>query len=201
MCPYQRKLELIMIKSLKELYDALDDLFFDISNVCKNCKYDDCAGYIWLLQQEVSVLMKAGVEILQVNDISNFVNPFQGKENIDIEQVKPKCPWYKNRRCTVRSNRPLVCRMYPLNFATEGDNIYLVLHMDCDYSLNNQFNEEFHKRAIALFGNITDGFFAKILKTYILVDGITKFPDGPNNYKKLIKVNRLKSNLEKGGEL
>lgn len=180
-----------MIMTLAELYVALDKLFGGISDVCEYCTDDDCLGYLWLLPEETAVLYEAGVEILEVNEILTFVNPFKEGELIDVERVKPPCLWCQNRRCSIRSLRPLVCRMYPLNFAAEDGNIYLVLQLDCEYARQRGNNVEFHQQAVELFRRLDHQLFSQILDTFRLVDAISKFPVGPNRYLKLIDVKHL----------
>ena len=183
-----------MITDLAELYTACDDFFGDISRYCQICKYDDCAGYQWLLPDEVEELLNADIELLKINGEINIINPFQGRA-INIEEVKPQCPYYQGKRCSIRPLRPFICRIYPLNFATEGGKIYLVLHLDCDYSRCRQADIYFHQQAIDLFRQIEPRFFKSILSVYCKMDAITKFPEGPNKYLKLIDVEDIHSHI------
>ena len=188
-----------MIKALTQLYDALDKLFYGISDICKQCDYDDCMGYHWLLPEEAEKMLNADIELLEVNDCVSFINPFSLDEIIDVERLKPTCPWFKNHLCQIRPLRPLVCRMYPLSFAAECSKIYLVLHLDCEYSRKIQDNDEFQQKAINLFRQLSPGLFRRIINTYRLVDNLTKFPYGQNLYLKLADESQLIVNLKKGG--
>ncbi len=188
-----------MITNLVELYVALDELLDGISDVCQHCIDDDCLGYLWLLPEEAENFYEAGIELLEVNERLTFINPFTNGEVIDIEKVKPPCPYCQNRRCSIRAFRPFFCRMYPLNFATESDNIYLVLHLDCEYARQKEYDMEFHQRAINLFRRLDLQLFFQILGTYRLVEGISKFPAGNNRYlilKEVITMSKCKAVMD-----
>jgi len=180
-----------MITTLVELYIALDELFDGISDVCQHCADDDCLGYIWLLPEEMEKLYEASIELLEINKKIAFINPFINGDQIDIERVKPLCPWCQNRRCSIRSLRPFFCRIYPVNFATEAGSIYLVLHLDCEYARQREHDLEFHQMVIDLFRQLDPRFFSQILDTYCLVESISKFPAGNNRYLRLIDVKHL----------
>ena len=180
-----------MITTLVELYAALDELLDGISDVCQNCADDDCLGYLWLLPEEVENLYEAGVELMEVNEKMAFINPFANGDQIDVEKVKPPCPWCHSRRCSIRSLRPFFCRMYPVNFAAEDDHVYLVLHLDCEYARQREHDAEFHQMAIDLFRRLDPQLFSQILNTYRLVEAISKFPAGNNRYLRLIDVKHL----------
>lgn len=184
-----------MITTLVELYAALDELFDGISDVCQYCTDDDCLGYLWLLPEEAVNLYEAGVELLEVNGKITFINPFTNGDEVDVERVKPLCPWYQNRRCSIRFLRPFFCRMYPVNFAAEDDNIYLVLHLDCEYAKQHEHDVKFHQMAIGLFRRLNSQFFSQILNTYRLVETISKFPAGKNRYLRLIDVKHFENIL------
>lgn len=180
-----------MIRKLQGLYVALNRLFNGIGDVCLNCEFPRCQGYIWLLSEEAKRLYDRGVEILEVNDSISFINPFSESEKIDIEKVKPTCLWYRNGRCGIYKMRPLHCRMYPLSFATKNGIIYLVLHLDCLYAKIKIKDTIFIERAKAIFRRVDRKLFRKILETYQSVDRITKFPAGGNRIKRLIAVEEL----------
>ena len=185
-----------MIKTLKELYRQLSTLFC-ISSVCQECQFDDCKGYLWLLPEEAEDLYQRGVEILEVNNHLSFINPFINNRPVDIEEFKPDCPLCQNRRCLIYRRRPLVCRMYPLNFAKKGDKFYLVLHLDCRFSQQQVKNPDFLKRVATLFGNISPELLEKILDIYQKFDSISKFPKGPNRYHPLFPLDTYPA--RKGG--
>ncbi len=184
-----------MIKTLNELYKAMDKLFAGISDSCEKCDYDDCKGYIWLLPAESSKLFQAGVPILEVNEGISFISPFEEKD-IDVEKFKPDCLWCKERKCTIRKLRPLTCRMYPLNFLKKGDIIYLALHLDCLYSQSKKDDQEFKSKAIDLLKSIDQKLLNLILEVYLSYEGVTKFPFGPNRCMVLMPIGE-----QKGGKL
>ena len=177
-----------MIDTLQELYVCLDDFFKDISEVCTRCSYDDCMGYIWLLPDEVANFYEEGLSLLEVNDSIFFLNPFLEEEDVDITRLKPKCPYYKNKKCVIRNLRPFICRLYPLNFVLENGSIYLVLHSDCQYSKEKENDEKFKSCAIALVGQINPELWRKIIECYLSYDDVTDYSYGHNRYLKLFKV-------------
>lgn len=178
-----------MIKKLNELYKALGSLFLGISEVCQQCQDDDCQGFIWLVPQEAERLYQDGVEILEINNNISFLQSFTEKDKkINIEQFKPPCPFCKKKRCTIYSKRPLVCRMYPLAFATENGIVYLILHLDCLFSKQKAADVLFRDRAVTLFKRLHPRLLKKIMETYRCVDSISKFPEGPNKYLRLVVI-------------
>ena len=184
------------IKTLAELYAALDELLVGISETCSGCRDEDCKGYMWLLPQEVDPLLETSVSLLEINRRINFINPFLEDQLINVEQIKPVCPHCHSRLCTIRQLRPLVCRLYPLNFANENGNLCFVLHLDCQFALQHQDDDLFKQRAIDLIGAIDASLFDVIVETFLLVDGITKFPDGPNRYLKIAAIQDIRTDAK-----
>ncbi|OGH91945.1 MAG: hypothetical protein A2534_03885 [Candidatus Magasanikbacteria bacterium RIFOXYD2_FULL_39_9] len=182
------------IKTIDELYVALDELLAGISTVCTDCHDEDCKGYMWLLPVEADVLFEAGVSLLEVNDSINFINPFSDGQPLNIEQVKPSCSLCLNRLCTIHQIRPLVCRLYPLNFVSEDGKVYLVLHLDCPFANEHQDNEVFKQNAIKLIQSMAHSLFTVVIETFKSVDDITKFPDGSNRYLRLACLQDIRPN-------
>jgi Fe-S-cluster containining protein len=177
-----------MIITLQEFYQALDQLTDGISEVCTQCNYDDCMGYIWLLLEEVDQLYEKGISLLKINRDCFFINPFLEGEEVDVTKLKPRCPYCKSRKCAIREMRPFVCRFYPLNFACDRGKVYLVLHLDCQYAQEKASNTEFKARAVELIKQLDPKLLDRILKSYLSYDAITAFPYGPNRYLKLLQV-------------
>jgi len=178
-----------LINTLEELYDALDSLFCGISQICQECHEDDCKGYNWLLPREMDRLYENDVEILEINKNIYFIKPRFGKQDeVNIEMIKPECPLRKNKKCTIYSVRPLVCRMYPLNFSTERDTIYLVLHLDCLYSKKKKGDVVFLSQAVELIKDLNPRLLEEIKKIHRDFNSISKFPIGKNKYLRLSAV-------------
>lgn len=171
-----------MIDALEGLYLAFDYLFLDIERDCKQCEYDDCRGYVWLLRQEAERLIEEGVEVLEVNKHLFFINCFSvQKGKICVEEFKPVCPLLKAGRCTIHSQRPLVCRMYPLSFSISDGTLQIVLSLDCLYSRHKMENPVFKDRSLAILRQISHRLLGEIIGTYEMVLAISKFPRGQNN--------------------
>lgn len=180
-----------MISSIPQLYKAFDVLLEGISVVCTGCTDDDCKGFVWVLPEEEGPLLDAGASILTVNNQLAFLNPFDTQQAINVEQPKPDCLHCLSRQCTIRDVRPLVCRMYPLNFAIENGKVYLVLHLDCQFARQVEHDYEFRTRAIDLFRDIHRDLLSQMVEIYRKVHAISKFPDGPNRYLILSPVEAL----------
>ncbi len=172
-----------MIEKLNDLYISLDCLFQGINNTCQECQYDKCSGYVWLLEEESEMLYEKGIEIVQINNDLFFFNSFDTKDGgLDIEQFKPRCPFWKKEACSIYEIRPLSCRMYPLNFALEDGMLKLVLHMDCLFSERKFQETSLIKDSLSIFNQIDRNLLKSILSTYLKVIKISKFPKGDNNY-------------------
>lgn len=170
-----------MIKTLKGFYRAIDALLQGISKTCGQCRDDCCFGYVWLMPEESKRLYRQGFEIVEINRRACFINSFSdGKGGIDIGQFKPPCPYCKERKCTIRTKRPLVCRMYPLGFFHDEGIIKLALYLDCLFSRKKAEDDSFKKRATALFKTIDPSLLRKIIRAYMSVLEISDFPKGPN---------------------
>lgn len=180
-----------MIKTLQQLYKALDDLLVGVSKACKQCSYDDCKGYIWLLPEESLRLFEADIPILEINKSISFISPFKDEE-IDVERFKPDCPWCKKRKCTIRELRPLSCRMYPLCFLQKDGIVYLVLHLDCRYAQERKDDQEFKSKAQDLLQSIDPELMKLILDIYLSYESVTRFPFGPNRCQILAPIAKQK---------
>ncbi len=184
-----------MITTLAGLYRALDKLFSDIGPVCKecqeNCRYPDCHGYLWLLPEEAKRLLETGIEVVVINRKLYFINSFSdGKGGLDIEQMKPPCPYCKGGRCSIRHLRPFVCHLYPLGFSRESGKMELILYEDCLFSERNSSNREFRAEVIVLFKQIDPKFLQRITKVYKKVLDVSIFPEGPNRVSPVMALEK-----------
>lgn len=182
---------LLQIKTLEHLYRELDLLYQGIQKYCYNCKDIDCVGYVWLLPEEARKLHGEGIEILEVNNDIYFLNPFIGKQEINIEQFQPVCAWYRERKCVIYNNRPLICRMYPLCFTSEDGIIYLALDLNCHYSRQKLNDTFFLEQVIRTLKRIHKSFLREVVETFCSVDYISKFPKGNTKYLRLISLNKF----------
>jgi len=185
-----------VIKTIRGLYRAFDDLFQGIGSVCRECReknsYPDCQGYIWLLGEEAEKLLANNIEVAVANRRVFFINSFaDGKGGLDIEQIKPPCPHYKHGKCSIRSMRPLVCRMYPLGFSKERGKMSLVLYLDCLFSQKNRTNTSFLERTLVLFERIDPALLQRLICEYQRVLDLSRFPQGKN---KVLVIKSLKKN-------
>jgi len=187
------------IETLPQLYDALDELYRDIEQDCRDCQDPDCMGYVWLLKKEAERLYERGVPLVQVNNGPTFIHSFPttSKGQLDLSVRYPPCSQLctNSRRCSIYENRPLVCRLYPLGLETKADGtIVWALHRDC---LHIRRMEErgtlpnFEHRVRNIINNLSPELLEEIVKTYRTVDAISSFPEGENNYSSLQEVRHV----------
>ena len=181
------------ICSLKELYDALDELYRGIEQDCCGCQDPDCMGYVWLLKEEVERLYECGVSLVQVNNGPTFIHSFsataQGQPDLSVRY--PLCSQFciDSRRCSIYQDRPLTCRLYPLGLETKADGtIVWALHRDCLYVRRLEERgllSGFECQIRNIINNLSPQLLKEIVETYRAVDAISSFPDGENNYKEV----------------
>ncbi|MGC9611046.1 MAG: SPASM domain-containing protein, partial [Minisyncoccia bacterium] len=189
------------IETLPQFYEALDGLYRDIEQDCKECQDPDCMGYVWLLKQEADGLYECGVPLVQINNGPTFIHSFpanaQGQLNLSVRY--PPCSQLcaDNRRCKIHQDRPLTCRLYPLGFETKADGtIVLALHRDCLYARRLEERGllpdfEFHARNI--LNNLSPKLMEEIVETYRAVYAVSSFCYGENNYKEVCHVKMCRS--------
>ena len=125
------------IETLSQLYDALDDLYLYIGQDCRDCRYPDCMGYVWLLKKETERLYQRSVPLVQVNNGPTFIHSFPviaQRASRDLSVRYPPCSQLciDSRRCSIYQDRSLTCRLYPLGLETKADGtIVWALHRDC----------------------------------------------------------------------
>ena len=79
------------IKTKEELAFELNNLFKDIYKNCKNCKYIDCRGYIWLHPIEIKEICR-NANTIRINDEITFIDSFiRENGNINPSILQPKC--------------------------------------------------------------------------------------------------------------
>jgi Fe-S-cluster containining protein len=187
------------IKSLKDLYKELDNLYKGIHKFCKICKEEDCKGYVWLLPKETEEFVNKNIPLVEINKKLNFLDSFSRKNGIiNVEEVKPPCVFRGKRgKCTIYPIRPLICRLYPLDFKILKNQYHIVLHTDCLFVkrlIENKNIGQFFDKIINIFYNLNRILLKKILEEYKLIDSISKYPENykHNDYIKLLKVVNLK---------
>lgn len=178
------------IKTLAQFYSALANLYFGIEGDCRECQDRDCVGYVWLLKEEADRLYDCGVPLVQVNNGPSFIHSFPKKHDgqLDLSVQYPPCSQLcsKNRWCSIRENRPLVCRLYPIGLETKRDGaVFWALHRGCLHVRKMEeygFLPNFEWQARQIVENISPRLLKEILTSYRAVYAISDFPLGENNY-------------------
>ncbi|MBF0406242.1 MAG: YkgJ family cysteine cluster protein [Candidatus Riflebacteria bacterium] len=109
-------------KALSDLYDFFSQIHFES---CRNCV--DCCFQPWFLIEE-----KANMEAVFRNDI------------IEVDSVSmcnsPKCRFSSDGCCAIYKNRPLDCRLFPLDIIEyEGSYWWAVFKTCTKYSELKQY--------------------------------------------------------------
>jgi Fe-S-cluster containining protein len=126
------------IEILSQLNVAFDTLYQGIESDCKECQDPDCMGFTWLLEEEIPQLYDRGVPLVQINNGPSFIHSFPEKSDgqLDLSVRYPQCSQLclDSRRCSIHTDRPFVCHLYPLGLETTIDGtIVWALHRDCLY--------------------------------------------------------------------
>ena len=184
-----------IIKTLKELKKELDKLYKGVYKFCKNCQEEDCKGMVWLLPGELKNLLQKNIPLIEINRKLNFIDSFSKKNwLINIEEKKPSCILRKqNKKCYIYKIRPLICRLYPIDFKVIKKQIYIVLHIDCLFIkklIKKKKINQFIEKIIFLFYNLHQGLLKTMLNEYKSVNSISKYPTDykHNDYIKILKV-------------
>ena len=173
-----------MADYLIELCAAFDHLYRDIGPFCSGCQDHDCEGFVWLLEKEAETLYSHGIPIVEVNESLSFIHSFEEKGGcLMIEKPKPPCILRKNGLCSIYSDRPLVCRMYPVGFARHEGSLFLALHKDCRFSrsLSGDEKKSFFQKVLDILQSTSPELISEIKNTFERVDEISLFPTGPNS--------------------
>jgi len=189
------------INSLKRLYQELDKVYGKIYKFCHVCKEEDCKGYVWLLPREAKKLLKRNISIIEINKRFYFLDSFSRKEGmINVEREKPLCVFReKNGKCSIYPIRPLICRLYPLDFKILNKKFFIVLHTDCLFiqkMIEEKNISQFLKKVLNVFYNCDKGLLKEVFGEYKAINSISKYPKEykHDDYFKFLKV----VNLRKG---
>ena len=177
-----------MNSQICKLYSRFDSLYRDIHLVCSGCDDHDCEGFVWLLKEESFLLYDMGVPIMEINDSTFFIHSFEESNGeLLISKPKPPCRLRKEGFCSIYSSRPLVCRMYPVGFASVDDDILLVLHKDCKFSrsINGKAKALFIAKVIQILKEVSLDLLVEISDSFREVEKISAFPEGPNAFETL----------------
>jgi Fe-S-cluster containining protein len=119
-------------KNLEKAYRLTENIFPNISDVCKTCDIC-CRTYGWLLSEEAVIYQKVGVPVAIINDILHCIDSFQRNKNGKVVlSIIPKCIFYKNG-CSIYKDRPLECRFYPVETISFGKIIFIGINTECKF--------------------------------------------------------------------
>jgi Fe-S-cluster containining protein len=191
-------------KILFKFEKDLNHIYRDIHKECGKCGEKDCRGYIWLLKGETQRLIDNDISVIEINKKINFINTLcENKDKLNFKKISPKCIFRdKDKKCKIYKYRPLICKLYPIDFKIINNNFFIVLHTNClfvkNLTIKNKLNK-FIEKVLNLFYNINIDLLLDIIKTYKLIDNITKYSKDykHNDYIKIIKINLKNKNMSK----
>lgn len=132
-----------MPNNLKEFYCRLEKLSSSVKLYCSDCERHCCRGFIYLLDEEAETLLRNDTSVLEYHNKRNengyMLDTYPRDENGEFvpKAFAPVCPnrYASSGRCSVYSNRPLVCRLYPIDIQEikNKSDIYWVVHKKCDF--------------------------------------------------------------------
>ncbi len=164
------------MNNIKEIYKNIDSILSDMKPTCSNC-YNCCKSYSWLLRDEVKIFSKLAIPLIRINNKVFCIDSFKrnNKNEIVLDDKIPECRFYKNKKCSIYSNRPFFCRFYPILFRSKGEKIIFVLDKNCFYVkfLNKNDIKNIRDGFDAFLSNINRKFIIKIISDLYEVSKIT----------------------------
>ncbi len=191
------------INSIEDLYKELNFLYKGIYNFCKVCKEEDCKGYVLLLPEEAQKL-SSRVPLVEINQKLYFLDSFiRENKEIKVDKTKPPCVLNKrnNKKCSIYPMRPLICRLYPLDFRILKGEIYIVVHTDCLYIqrlISTKTIPQFLEKVLNVFYSCNRELLRTILEYYQEINSIFEYPEDykHNDYFRFLKVVKLKQGIK-----
>lgn len=173
--------------------ENLDRLFDGISCDCKNCKYIDCRGYVWLHPCEVKEISTV-TDTVTINGKIVFIDSFTREDSkIDPGRFQPPCRLRDCRgRCLIQGIKPVVCMLYPLNLRMIGGELWLVLNEDCLFVDNLKKRgglKRFTDNIRLLWDRLGNKFRNDLIDTFKEVDAVSSYPTDYHN--EIIKIIRI----------
>lgn len=157
---------------IEELYSIFENEKFLECDGCSLCCY-----FPWLLREEYD----PHLEVF-------------GKDIKDIEGVafildESRCKYAVNNRCGLYSDRPLDCRLFPLDIIEVDDEYWWCIFTICPK------HEDIKKKLIPLIPKLENSITAEMFEQYKKQISITKKIYLPYKLKKYQLVRKFNSNL------
>ncbi len=169
-------------------------MFKEIDKFCSVCR-DCCKSYCWLLEEEVKILSKLDVPILQLNK-AFCIDSFERRDKKILLDNIPTCRFFKKRKCSIYPYRPLFCRLYPIQLIFNSkQQILFVIDLDCPFASqrNKQDLYQISLKLKYLLTKMDKQLLHSIVKQYYEVHKITKIYR--KNFIKLLRVHLGKDKL------
>lgn len=174
-----------MIKTWAELRNRIKDVYPNITESCKNCKYPDCRGYIYLLDNEIDEIVENDIPVLCINHNVFLVNNFRKNDGLfDLTEYSPRCKLRcNNGMCSIQNIKPFVCLFYPIIIEKYCDGKhYWSLHKQCQYYVDLKergIKEKIIMEFLSLLDEISCEMYDEIVDAYFKYDRImvTEYTD------------------------
>jgi hypothetical protein len=165
-----------MKSSLNPVVRSLYDIFKGIDfTECKDC--NKCCFSPWFLKEEYEY----------------FLDKFQQtiKEVDSIDLIPEFCVYKKENKCTFYKDRPLDCRMFPLDIIEEDNVYYWIIFTTCPK------HQQIRKKLIPLIPKLEEKITGDILRQYKDQIAVTKKIYDPYRLKQYEKIREFQEHKKK----
>ncbi|PJE81685.1 hypothetical protein COU58_01205 [Candidatus Pacearchaeota archaeon CG10_big_fil_rev_8_21_14_0_10_32_42] len=165
----------IMISKFNPIIEKMYDLFEEIEfPECHECS--ECCYLPWILKEEYnSHLENFGKTMKEINSVA-FI--------MDTES----CRYAKENRCTLYEDRPLDCRLFPLDIIKEDEKYWWVIFTICPQ------HEIIRDKLIPLIPKLESMISKDIFEQYKNQITLTKKMYLPYKLKKYEKIKKFQKN-------
>lgn len=156
--------------TLEKIYRLFDDINF---KECYNCN-TGCCHQPWFLKEEQVVLMNMLRK--KYGDDTGFAKFF---ESSDV------CRYFVDNKCQIYNERPLDCRIFPLDLIEEDDEYWWVILKNCSKY------DKISEKLIPLIPKIETLLDLNLVRQYKKQLAITKETYAPHKSKQYIKIKKI----------
>lgn len=152
-------------KIIQEAYEMFEDIDFP---ECDNCA--ECCYFPWLLKEEYNPhLQNFGKTVKEINSVA-FI--------MDVHS----CKYAKDNRCHLYKDRPLDCRLFPLDIIEEDQKYWWCIFTICPK------HEKIREKLLPLIPELESFITPEIFEQYKKQIAITKKAYVPYKLKQYEKI-------------
>ncbi len=165
------------MREYNKITTKLRKIYKGIEKYCNNCD-NCCFTYGWIMPLEEKYY-KSVYDLIELNQgiycFDSFERDSNGKRILDII---PRCAFYENQSCSIHSNKPFDCLLYPVKvlFSKKENMFTVVLSLDCPYveSLVQEERGRLMDKVNSFFSEIPEDILWEYLKMVKLWSSISK---------------------------